>query len=154
MQYIIIAIAAIILLVVYAKNKPHKEENRIRNEEMIEALNANIAQYTDKALEKEISLDKLPSELNLAKLSDIDKKRIALAMNGKVLSQDASYIGSNYVYRHKEQIECLKWVEKTLNDAGVPGRYRLSDSANANDIGTTLDVDILKGSHILTWVFV
>ena len=153
MQYLIIAIAAVVLIVVYAKNKPHKEENRIKNEELIETLNANIAAYTDKALESSISLEGLPSEFDLSKLSEVDKKRMALALKGKVLSSDASYIGSNYVYRHSYQIDCLRWVEKTLNEAGVPGRYRLSDSANANDIGTTLDVDVLKGSHILTWVF-
>ncbi len=154
MQYLIIALVAIILLVIFLKKKPYKDENRIRNEEMIEALNANIAQFTDKTLEDSIILDYIPSALAEIRLSDVDKRRIALALKGKVLSSDASYIGSSYRLKHsKDQYKCLRWVEQTLNEHGVHGEYRISDSVNANDIGVALDTEVLKGLHTLHWYF-
>ena len=154
MQYLIIAIVAAILLIIFLRQKPHKDENRIKNEEMIATLNANLEKFTDKNLEGSISLGELPSDLDLSKLSETDKKRIALAQKGKVLFSDASYMGSSFKLKHpKEQYECLRWVEKTLNENGVAGKYRISDSVNANDIGVTLDKEVLRGLHTLRWYF-
>ena len=154
MRYLVIVIVAAIILVILLKQKPHKDENRIRTEEMIANLNENISKFTDKELESTISLENLPPEFDLMQLDLDDKKRIALAMQGKVLFSDASYIGSLLKLKHpKEQYECLRWVEKTLNDKGVAGQYRISDSVNANDIGVTLDKEVLKGLHTLRWHF-
>ena len=154
MQYFVIVIVAAILLVILLKQKPHKDENRIRNEEMIDTLNSNIAQFTDKDTEKSIVLEKTSLDIDLQKLNETDKKRIALAMKGKLLFSDASYIGSMYKLKHpKEQYECLRWVQKTLNEKGVPGKYRISDSVNSNDIGFTLDKEVFRGIHTLRWYF-
>lgn len=154
MQYFVIALVAVILLVILLKQKPHKDENRIRNEEMIGTLNSNIAQFTDKNLESNITLKEAPSGVDIQKLDEIDKKRIALAMEGKLLYSDTSYIGSMYKLKHpKEQYECLRWVQKTLNEKGVPGKYRISDSVNSNDIGFTLDKEVFRGIHTLRWYF-
>ena len=154
MQYFVIALVAVILLVILLKQKPHKDENRIRNEEMIDTLNSNIAQFTDKNLESNITLKEAPSGVDIQKLDEIDKKRIALAMEGKLLYSDTSYIGSMYKLKHpKEQYECLRWVQKALNENGVPGKYRISDSVNSNDIGFTLDKEVFRGIHTLRWYF-